>query len=115
MGVQLHEACCQMPQDMLTYNQLNAAILSVGQHLCRQIKLVEVRWMDRVFGSNKVQVADAHLHLRRSTRGSLCVGPAIQDWLSDELQNEYAVAKERRKAREERALARPKGKAAPPT
>ena len=35
----------------------------------------------------------------------VCVRPALRDHLALELQREMAVAKERRKAREERALA----------
>ena len=43
-----------------------------------------------------------------STRGAVCICPALQDWISDELRREASIMKERRKAREERELARPK-------
>ena len=45
------------------------------------------------------------------SRGNICVAPALRDHLAQELQKEMAVAKERRKAREESQFAR---EAAPP-
>eukprot|EP00959_Pyramimonas_sp_CCMP1952_P022666 476003-Pyramimonas_sp.AAC.1 len=38
-------------------------------------------------------------------RGHLCVAPLLRDFVSQQLQKDAAIAKERRKAREERALA----------
>ena len=103
----MHEACCQMLQDMLCYDQLNGPDLAVGEHCARQIQLTEERWKERLIPSTD-QEGDSYLYLGRSTRGSLCIAPQLTEWLSEELRKEYAVAKERRKAREERALARPK-------
>ncbi|CAK0894777.1 unnamed protein product [Prorocentrum cordatum] len=41
-------------------------------------------------------------------RGNLCIMPALAEWIASELSKGYSVMKERRKAREERVLARPK-------
>ena len=41
-------------------------------------------------------------------RGELCICPLLSEWIAKELQKESAVMKERRKAGEERVLARPK-------
>ena len=52
---------------------------------------------------------DAHLYLGASSaRGGFCTCPDSQEWIAEELRKESSVAKERRKAREERALLRPK-------
>ncbi len=49
---------------------------------------------------------DAHLLLGTSeTRGSLCMSPQLHTWPGAELATETLAAKERRKAREGRALA----------
>ena len=49
---------------------------------------------------------EAYLLLGTSdTRGNAAVSPALQVWLGDQLSKEATAAKERRKAREERALA----------
>ena len=39
------------------------------------------------------------------------VGPTLSSWISEQIARENAVAKERRKAREQRQLARPEAKA----
>ena len=55
---------------------------------------------------------ETHLFLGTAeTRGNVCVAPLLQNWIGEELAKEAAAAKERRKAREERALA---GKAPSP-
>jgi hypothetical protein len=50
------------------------------------------------------------MHGTGKVRGNLCVCPALQDWISEELRKESAVLKERRKAREERSLLRDRNK-----
>ena len=40
----------------------------------------------------------------------MCIDPALSEWVAKEVAKESVVMKERRKAREERALARPKAK-----
>ena len=42
-----------------------------------------------------------------ATRGLIMVAPALEDYVAGELHRESAAAKERRKMREERGLARP--------
>jgi hypothetical protein len=44
------------------------------------------------------------------TRGSLCICPELSAWIAGELSKESAVMKEKRKAREERALQKPTSK-----
>ena len=109
-GVALHEVCCLFLESLCTYDQLNAPNLAAGEHAARQLQAVEERWKDRAIGSNESleAQADIALYAGQQTRGNLCICPALAEWISTELRSEAAISKERRKAREERALARPK-------
>ena len=94
---------------------------AVGRHVAtesaaaeigaRQIQMIEERRGDS--GSKREAsdiITDSHLFLGTSAaRGGLCVCPALQEWISEELRRESAVLKERRKAREERNLNKPQG------
>ena len=51
---------------------------------------------------------EAHLYAGSSSRAGLCISPELSEWVADEMRKESAVMKERRKAREERALSKPK-------
>ena len=82
--------------------------------LVRQLQLVEERTAQqqearRAAGSSSSSYDDSHLYLGLgATRGGVMVAPALQKYIAEQLALESAVLKERRKAREERALARPK-------
>ena len=41
------------------------------------------------------------------TKGNLCICPALMQFIAEQMNNEAAVSKERRKARAERALRAP--------
>lgn len=109
-GVSNHELCCRILQDLCCYNQCNTGNLAAAEHCARQIQLVEERWKSRILGNVEQAEAtqDSYLYARTATRGCLCIHPELQAWIAGELSKEYAVAKERRKAREERSLAKPK-------
>ena len=109
-GVSLHEASCMVLEALCCYDQINAPNSAAAEHASRQVQMVEEKWKDRCVG-----VADAdngfgemHLFSGKQTRGNLCLCPALVGWISDQLKDEAAIGKERRKAREERALVKPK-------
>jgi hypothetical protein len=110
-SVVAHETACRLLHVMTCFDELDASNCAVGEIIARQVQLVEEKHRDA--GSKKTQgdsaSSDSHLYLgTTSTRGGLCICPALQDWISDELRREASVMKERRKAREEREIARPK-------
>ena len=74
--------------------------------------MVEKKYKDRMqSGSGGDVQSDAFLYMATSiTRGVVGVCPALTEYISGELSKESSILKERRKAREERTLARPKGK-----
>ena len=87
----------------------------VAQLLTRQIQLCEEREKEvclKKKDSDKKDDAlanETHLFLGGGhQRTHLCTCPELQDWFSGELRKGAAVLKERRKAREERALRRGK-------
>lgn len=110
-GVNLHEASCRTLEVMVCFDQLNVAALAASEVLCRNLQLVEERWKEKVVGQSDGGVMqDAHIFTGQQTRGTLCICPKLSEWVAEELKKESAVLKERRKAREEHLLAKPKAK-----
>ena len=104
-GVAEHETYCKVLQTMLTYDQLDVSNLAAAEVIARQIQLIEERY------ENKLVDVDKHgqNHLFSGldeTRGGICLSPALREYVAQELTKESLIMKERRKAREERALAR---------
>jgi hypothetical protein len=58
-------------------------------------------------GDDAASLQDARIFTGEAQRGGLCISPKLQEWVANELKIESAVLKERRKAHEERALAKP--------
>ena len=105
----MHNACCQVFELSLVYDQLNVGNLASSEMLCRQIQLVEERWEDKFnSGDSAESEYNLHLFLGQQSRGNLCIAPQLQEWISEELKKESSIAKERRKAREDRAMVKPK-------
>ena len=108
IGVIDHEGACRALQVMASYDQLDMPNVASAELIARRLQLAEERHKDRLGGEGTAS-EDLHLYLGTDpTRGNLCVCPALSDWVGKELAAESAVMKERRKAKEERALARPK-------
>ena len=127
-NVKLHETLCRVIESSLCHDQLVICELASYEYLARQLQLVEERvFEERVrislpAAKAKAQAKDAaivvasptdfasevgHFLGTGETKGNLCISPALMDWTVDQMKNEAAVAKERRKAREERALRAP--------
>ena len=118
-----HEFLCRLVETLLTFDQTQGEHLATLELSVRQIQLLE----ERAHGSARNTTAakagangdgknkttplvgaydqvEAGLCLGVSeTRGNLCICPSLQEWIAEQLRAESAVAKERRKAREERA------------
>ncbi|CAK0906492.1 unnamed protein product, partial [Prorocentrum cordatum] len=109
-GVENHLMCCQMLESLATFDQLNLPDIAGAEIMARSIQLSEERYRDRMpsfAGSSGETTQDAFLYMGLDhVRGNVAVCPALQSWVSAELQKEVSVMKERRKAREERASAK---------
>ena len=75
--------------------------------LNRQIQCIEERYKDKFASASSSQPFDTHIMLGTSSRAALCICPKLSDYLAEETRKNTAVAKELRKAREERALLKP--------
>ena len=95
-----HESVCKALELAIEYDQLNIGELAAVELLCRRLQMIQYRWKERVDD-------ESHFFLGVDrTRGNLCICPALNAWLGDELHKEAQANKEQRKAREERALLR---------
>ena len=109
--VVFHDALCRILETAMCYDQLNGPALASMELVCRQIQCVEERYKDKFQGGDVAGTGSLEHHLMAGiqSRSQLCICPALNDWLAEEIRKQTAVDKERRKAREERTLARPSG------
>ena len=109
-----HETACRVLQTLCCYDQVDVSNLAGCEIIGRQLQLVEERRYESLVRGQQSEAhasTDAHLFLgHQSSRGGLCISPLLDEWIAEELRKESATLKERRKAREERTLARPKQK-----
>lgn len=120
-GVSEHEQACRTLQVLACFDQLNLYNLAGAEVVARRLQMVEEKYKDRILSSmGEAEPSEQHLFSgTQGTRANLCICPALQSWIAEEMGKESAILKERRKAREERQLARPKqnakgGRQAPP-
>lgn len=106
-----HETVFRAIEAAACYDQWNAFNSSAIEVLIRKLQPVYDKHRDRLLQNQGHQDYgdDTHLYLGgNGPRGGAAVCLALQTWIAEELSRESAVLKERRKAREERSLARPK-------
>lgn len=108
-GVAEHEMIMRVIELMLCYDQLQGGELASMEMLVRKAQMIELKHRDRVLAAASGAIDDdEHLYLGTGrTRGLLMIAPALEEFVSGELGKEAAAAKERRKMREERGLAKP--------
>ena len=99
---------CKFFEVLVTYDQVDPCRLAACELGARRVQMVCDKWKAKLpanSGSGDL-FEDSHLLLGTSdTRGAVCMSPALQSWLGEQLSKEALASKERRKAREERALA----------
>ena len=83
--------------------------LCSAETMCRSMQVAEARHRNRLQSSTPDASVDTHLYKGTDlVRGNVTLAPLLQKFFKDELAREYARAKELRKCREDRAVARPK-------
>ena len=107
-----HLAWCQLFEIAVTYDMLDVTNLCCLELAARRVQAIHERWKHKLpstgIGSTGASSWEDDNHLlmgTAETRGNIGVCPALQKWLGEESAKESLAAKERRKAREERALA----------
>ena len=81
--------------------------MASAEYVLRQVQLIEERYKEKVVGAANESHIEAALYAGLQNRTGLCICPSLSEWIATEMRGEAAVMKERRKAREERALAKP--------
>ena len=114
-GVEQHDSACRLLEFATTYDQLNLGNLAWGEACMREVMVAGERYKDRAIGSGDAQgvarLNEKNLFLGQEQRQALCIHPGLIEYIGKEMAKEALVLKERRKAREERALLRPDPKA----
>ena len=108
-GVDIHEMSCHALELMLCYDQFHIGNSAAAEKLARDLQMQEERYADRVTTA-KEGSEEAAIFGGLGTRGNLCICPELKAHVAEELKSITSVAKERRKAREERGLAKPNQK-----
>ncbi len=106
-----HESYSRIIQNLVCYDQLDATNLSASELIVRQLQLLEEIQLHSSAAHDSIAAEEQSLFMGASV-GSGCtiISPLLKTWIATEMAREASVLKERRKAREERALARPKVK-----
>lgn len=104
-GVDAQEAACRVLPTLVCVDQLNPISLEAAELVARQLQLVEGRHRSKG-QQQQAQDVDSHLYIgsSSSSRGGAFAAPEPQGWIAEEVREEAAVLKERRKARAERGL-----------
>ena len=107
-GVDTHETLCRVLYSGLTYDQLNLGNLVVAEMMMRELMFIEEKYKDRAGGAKDGSLSEKSLFVGHEQRVVLCIFPElITYYIGEEMRKEALVMKERRKAREERALIKP--------
>ncbi|CAK0846173.1 unnamed protein product [Prorocentrum cordatum] len=97
-GVEIYQTGCVVLETAITYDQEHATNLAHLELVARSIQVQEEKYRLLV-EPDDASAADRSAMMGASQlAGSVCVCPALRDYLASELQKEMAVAKERRKA-----------------
>eukprot|EP00973_Karenia_brevis_P075468 10482130-Karenia_brevis.AAC.1 len=113
-GTAEHMTWCKFFEILITYDMLDAGKLASAELGARKIQMIHDRWKHKLpqlgasggasAGSGAIDDDSFLLLGTYETRGNVGVSPELQQWLGESLSKEALAAKERRKAREERAL-----------
>ncbi|CAK0821973.1 unnamed protein product, partial [Prorocentrum cordatum] len=122
----LHETLCRVLDLAVVYDQLQIAEMASFEIIARQLQLLE----ERVYETRSPPPSGAAPKAKAAARGgasagtssspetsyflgagvskaNLCISPKLLGYIADQMRAEAAISKERRKAREERALRAP--------
>jgi len=111
-GVDEHQFLSELIEQCLSFDQLNGANLLAMESVARRYQLWEEMYSSHLALAESGDSSADWLDERRlflghaRSRGHALVSPLLEKWVAEKLAEESAVLKERRKGREERALAR---------
>jgi hypothetical protein len=91
---------------MATYDQLDTTNLASAELIARAIQRIEEKHKMKLAAVDDAGESAFFMGAAGGSRVGSVVSPKLTEWVGSEMHKEAAVAKERRKAREERTLAR---------
>ena len=103
---QEHEAWSKVLQTMMTYDQLDVSNLASGELVVRALQRIEEKHKFKLASVDDAGEGALFMGASSGTRAGSIISPKLTEWIGSEMQKDALVAKERRKAREERALSR---------
>ena len=106
-----HEMLCRILQTMVVYDQLDVANIAAAELVVRGIQRIEEQHKMKLVAAEDAGEASLFLGSSGGSRVGTVISPKLSEWIGAEMQKEASIAKERRKAREERALSRKADKA----
>ena len=101
-----HEAWCKVLQSLMVYDQLDVTNLAGAELIVRAIQRIEEKHKWKLSSAEDAGEGSLFMGASGGSRAGSVVSPKLTEWIGTEMQKEALVAKERRKAREERALSR---------
>ena len=101
-----HEAWSKVLQTMMTYDQLDVSNLASAEMVVRALQRIEEKHKFKLTSTDDAGEGALFMGSTGGTRVGSIISPKLTEWIGTEMQKEALVAKERRKAREERALSR---------
>ncbi|CAK0813243.1 unnamed protein product, partial [Prorocentrum cordatum] len=106
----LHSELSKLLQTAMCYDQLDVSSAASTELICRQLQLCVEKLKDRILGtagSGHQEHDESWFFTGLQNTSCIMACPALSQWVAEQVAAENAVLKERRKAREERALAKP--------
>ncbi|CAK0822815.1 unnamed protein product, partial [Prorocentrum cordatum] len=104
-GVDTHLLRCRLLELGVVYDQLHVTNIAAMELVGRTLQTQEELYRDRFAAASEFGSDAALMSGALDAGGNACAAPALRDWLAAEKAREANIAKERRKAREERFLA----------
>ena len=101
-----HEMLCRILQTMVVHDQLDASNLASAELVARAIQRIEEQHKFKLAAVEDAGESSLFLGTSGGSSMGTIISPKLSEWIGAEMQKEAAIAKERRKAREERALSR---------
>lgn len=101
-----HESWSRVLDAMMSYDQLDVTNLASAELVVRAIQRIEEKHKHKISSSEDAGEGSLFMGAAGGSRSGLVISPKLTEWIGTEMQKEAMVAKERRKAREERALSR---------
>jgi len=101
-----HEAWSKVLQTMMTYDQLDVSNLTSAELVVRALQRIEEKHKFKLVSAEDAGEGALFMGASSGARVGSIISPKLTEWIGSEMQKEAMVSKERRKAREERALSR---------